>query len=706
MTESGNRNNQYPIIGLLALKHGLIEQKDLDKAWLECRKTDQPDQTFADYLLKHELVSSLDMKRLVTASRAMEIRNKDVKFGTIAIEKGFITNTLLKLALDEQKHQMTRYKRSKLLGDILVEAALISKRQRNYILKEQNRVRELNQANKEDAAAQADTETEPGEPSNGAAGNNGNALTSENLERGIKLLLPQDALAAYLSKNDDFDDNITAQEILDMLAEKHIMFGLVDRTLINGFIKSGGFKTKPFRIAKGIEPQKGVHASIKYFFDTESLKVGEIKKGVIDFKERGEIPRLAAGDILAEKTPLVEARDGRNVFGEVAAPSPAKDVKMKYGKGARLSEEGLKLVAQIDGQPKLSWSGVVSVLDEFTTKGNVDYETGHIDYKGNVKIKGCVQNGFKVTGESIRAEEIDGGIIHAEGDLSIAGGINEAVIYAKGNVWAKFIHKSKILCMGDVYTTKEIVESTIENSGACIINQGKIIASEITSKMGVHAGSVGTDRANPAKLKVGVDIFVMKELEQLKTTIAECRKTLILSKEEKEKLGLQIKGEQKTTSNLAHIQDRLLTAQRETKAEIASLEKSNDQEGLGEMKSRLQALKKKTATAEEDLNNNFETVEFLEEKRNTLNETIKTVKGKLGEHILERDELEKWAKKTPGVAEVDVTNVLTAGTKVAGVHSETTIEKTLKRAKLKELRFTQPGQDKDKGWWEMRITPH
>jgi hypothetical protein len=701
MTESGNRNNQYPIIGLLALKHGLIEQKDLDKAWMESRKTNQPDQAFADYMLKHELVSSLDMKRLVTASRAMEIRNRDVKFGTIAIEKGFITNTLLKLALDEQKHQMTRYKRSKLLGDILVEAAIISKRQRDYILKEQNRVNELNRAHKEEAAQAG---TDPGEPATGATGN---SMTSEILGRGINLLLPQDALAAYLSKNDDFEDSITAQEIEEMLAEKHIVFGIVDRTLINGFIKSGGFKKKPFRVAKGISPQKGVDASIKYFFDTDSLKVGEINiKGAIDFKERGEIPKMAAGEVLAEKTPLMEARDGRNVYGEVAAPPPAKDVKIKYGKGARLAEEGLKLVTQIDGQPKLSWSGVVSVLDEFTAKGNVDYETGHIDYKGNVKIKGCVQSGFKVTGENIRAEEIDGGIIHAEGDLSIAGGINEAVIYAKGNVWAKFIHKSKILCMGDVYTTKEIVESTIENSGACIISQGKIIASEITSKMGVYAGSVGTDRAKPVKLKVGVDIFVMKELEQLKTTIAGCRKTLILSKEEKEKLDLEIKGEQKTTSNLAHIQDRLLTAQREAKDEIASLEKSNDQEGLAEMKARLQALKKKTATAEEDLNSNFETVEFLEKKRNKLNETIKAVKGKLGNHILERDELEKWAKKTPGLAEVDVTNILTAGTKVAGVHSETTIEKTLKRAKLKELRFTQPGKDQDKGWWEMRITPH
>ncbi|MBI9088011.1 MAG: DUF342 domain-containing protein [Desulfobacterium sp.] len=701
MTESGNRNNHYPIIGQLALKHGLIEQKDLDTAWNASRNTGQPDRSFLEYLLEHELVSDLDMKRLVTASRAMDIRTKDVKFGTIAIEKGFISNGLLKLALDEQKQEMTRHKRSKLLGDILMDAGMITTRQRDYILKEQNRLRELHQAQKKQAG-------QPGQnPEKDSAEEPDNSYTTETLKGGINLMLPQDALAAFISKTDDFDDTISAQEIEEMLSEKHIVFGIVDKTLINGFIKSSGFKTKPFRIATGIKPQKPVDASIKYFFEADTLKVGKInKKGAIDFKERGEIPKMPAGEILAEKIPLVEGRDGRNVFGEVSTLPPAKDIKMKYGKGVKLSEDGLKLVAKVAGQPKLAWSGIVDVLDEFIAKGNVDYETGHIDYKGNVKIKGCVQSGFKVTGESIRAEEIDGGIIHAEGDLSIAGGINEAVIYAKGNVWAKFIHKSKILCMGDIYTTKEIVESTLENSGACIINQGKIIASEITSKMGIYAESVGTDRSKPTKLKVGVDIFIQKEMEQLKSAIAQSRKTLILSKEDKEKLELELKEKQETTSHLAHIQDRLLTAQRETTDKSAALDKSKDQEELEEMKIRLQQLKKKTATAEEDLNSNFETVEFLEDRLQKILETIKTEKGKLGNFILERDQLVDWAKKTPGNAEIDVTNVLTAGTTVAGIHSETKIEKTLKRAKIKELRFTQPGQDKEKGWWEMRVTAH
>ncbi len=701
MTEPDNKTKHYPIIGQLAIKHGLIEQKDLDTAWDASRQTDMPDQSFVDYLLKHEMVSDLDMKRLVTASKAMEIRTKDVKFGTIAIEKGFISNSLLKLALDEQKQEMTRHKRSKLLGDILMEAGMITTRQRDYILKEQNRLRELNQARKKQ------TEQPGQKPEEESTREPDKSYTTETLKGGINLMLPQDALAAFLSKTDDFDDTISAQEIEEMLAEKHIVFGIVDKTLIDGFIKSSGFKTKPFRVAVGIKPQKAVDASIKYFFEADTLKVGKInKKGAIDFKERGEIPKLPAGEILAEKTPPVEGRDGRNVFGEVSALSPAKDLKMKHGKGVKLSEDGLKLISQVDGQPKLSWAGVVSVLDEFTAKGNVDYETGHIDYKGNVKIQGCVQSGFKVTGENIRAEEIDGGIIHAEGDLSIAGGINEAVIYAKGNVWAKFIHKSKILCMGDIYTTKEIVESTLENSGACIINQGKIIASEITSKMGIYAESVGTERSKPTKLKVGVDIFIQKELEQLKSAIAQSRKILILSKEEKEKLELEIKEEQKNTSNLAHIQDRLLTAQRETMDKSASLDKSGDQEQLEEIKTRLQQLKKKTASAEEDLNSNFEAVEFLEKKLQKFVDTIKTEKGKLGNLILERDDLANWAKKTPGNAEVDVTNVLTSGTTVTGVHSETKIEKTLKRAKIKEFRFTQPGQDKDKGWWEMRITAH
>ena len=694
--------NKYPLIGELALKHGLIVKETLELAWKSCAKAQDPVTAFADLLLEQKLISSLDLKRLINASRAMTIRKKDVKFGTIAIEKGYISTSILKLALDEQKKELTLNKRSKLLGDILVEAGMITTSQRDDLLTEQNRHKELNRLIEKEkqitAALKPEEKLQP-------LTQNHNLTTALPLERGMKLTIPQDAIAAFISKTDEFDDSITSHEIKTILAKQNVVFGIVDETLINGFIKSKGFKTKPFRIALGIKPQRGKDATIKYFFDTDRLKVGKIDpKGVIDFKERGEIPKVAANDVLAEKTPLVEGRDGKNVFGETTVVSPAKDIKMKYEKGARLSTDGLKIIARIDGEPKLSWSGSVSVLDEVTTD-NVDYESGHIDYKGNVKVKGIVQSGFKVSGENVRATEIDGGIIHAEGDLSVTGGINEAIIYAKGNVWAKFIHKSTILCMGDIYTTREIVESTIDTSGACVINQGKIISSTINAKMGIFAQNVGTERSIPSTLKVGEDIFVLKELTEIKKNIALVRQQLVKCKEKKSNLEAELLTEQKKTTKLAHIQDTSISAQRATIADIASLNQFKDQEKLNDMRAKLQMLKRDAATAEEDLNSCFEKVEIIEENLKALDSTISTHKGELSNLILEQENLAKWSKANPGVALVDVSQELMAGTKVLGCHSELTIKEHLKRAKIRELLTTKPGDDQDKGWWSMQVTP-
>lgn len=692
-------NPQYPIIGQLALKHSLITKEDLEMALEKCGKGNDP--ALADYLLEQKLVSATDMKRLTTASRAMEIRERDIRFGAIAIENRYISNSLLKLALDEQKMELTRNKRSKLLGDILVEACMITKDQRDNILKKQNRIKELNRLPqkptghlKQEAEEQITVSQE-----------SQNLNTATILERGMKLTISQDTITAFISKTDDFDDNITLHDIKYILRSQGIIFGIVDDTLIQGFIDSRGFKTKPFKIAMGVEPQKGADASITYFFDTDRLKVGKISsKGTIDFKERGDIPRVAALDVLAEKKPPVEGCDGKNVFGETTVVTPAKDIKMKYGKGARASEDGLKIIAQIDGQPKLSWAGMISVLDEFTAE-NVDYESGHIDYQGNVKIKGCVQSGFKVSGENIRAAEIDGGIIHAEGDLSVAGGINEAVIYAKGNVWAKFIHKSTILCMGDLYANKEIVESTIENSGACVINQGKIIASTINSKMGIYACNIGTERSISTTLKVGVDTFMEKELAKLKKTITGNQQKLLKAKEKKAELELAVKVEHKTTSQLAHMQEKSLASQKEAMTQTALLRNPEDQEKLNDMRAVLQNMKKEAATVEDDLNHSFKTLEMLENNLNRFIKEINVLKEELRSNLKERENIEKWARENPGLAIVDVSQTLTAGTRIIGRHSETTIEKTLKKAKIKELMYTSPGKEDDQGWWEMRITP-
>ncbi len=692
----------YPVIGQLALKHGLVSEEALDLAWKACVETREPVSAFADYLLAHQLISPLDMKRISNASRAMEMRRKDVKFGTLALEKGYISTSLLKLALDQQKQELTRNKRSKRLGDILVEAGMITTRQRNDILKEQNRLKALNPDAPEQAPLSPESSRQTDQPFP-----QGSDLTAAIcLDRGMSLTFAQDAVAAFITKTDDFDESITAREITEILAKHHIVSGIVDETLINGFIKSKAFKTRPFRVALGIKPLKPVDAVVKYFFTTNRLKVGKIDaQGNMDFRERGAIPRVAVDDILAEKIPPMEGVAGKNVFGKAISLRPARDIKLKYDRGAKFSRDGLKIIAKIDGEPKISWSGSISVLDEILTD-SVDYETGHIDYPGNVKVKGCIRNGFKVTGENIRAGEIDGGIIHAEGNLSVAGGINEAVIYAKGNVWAKFIHKSTIRCLGDIYTTKEIVESTIETGGACIINQGTIITSTITAKMGIQARHVGTERSIPSSLKVGEDLFVPKEMAALRKKIIQAEQQIADAGEKKLHLEAKLRAEQKDASRLAHIEETSMAMQKETIIHMTALDPVKDQNELNLMRTKLQTLKRDAAAAQEALCLGFETIERATKEQQELLKAIGDQNERREDLIQELKNLEKWTLANPGIAQVDVTGSLMAKTNIMGRHAELQVKRDLKRAIVKEIMLTRPGsKNQTQDRWEMQVIP-
>jgi len=177
------------------------------------------------------------------------------------------------------------------------------------------------------------------------------------------------------------------------------------------------------------------------------------------------------------------------------------------------------VIASVTGFPKFSLSGRTSVHKEYITQGDVDYETGHIDYDGNVNVKGRVKSGFKVRGNDIKIIDLDGGIVTAEGNVRIAGGINKGEIYSKGNVYAKYIHNAKVACMGDVIIAKGIVDSDIECSGRCIVEDGKIITSQLSAKLGVKARNIGTEKVEPCTIKVGHDTFTRKELKKIKDKV-------------------------------------------------------------------------------------------------------------------------------------------------------------------------------------------
>jgi hypothetical protein len=701
MTNGQEKKMKSPLIGLLAVKNQLITREELETGLHQCVGSIDLKQELKDYFLAKGLVSAQNIERLARAAKTLEIRQKEYKFGAVAIAKGFINQSVLDLALEEQEASIRGKKKPSLIGDMMVAAGLMTVKQRDYILKLQNRVTSPNIKTESDpkTVPAQNSQKQPQEKKAQIKEAASTLLEPEIIAGGIKLQISRDFMAAFISKTDQFNPDILAMEIKEALFEHDIVNGIVVDHMIDGFVKSSGFKTQLFRVARGVKPISGQDAKLEFFFNIDYLKAGGLDAdGNIDFKQRGAVPHVEEGTVLAEKTPMVLARQGQNIYGDEVETLPGQDIPLRFGQGAKLSEDGLKVLAEVSGYPKYSLSGVIFVHNEYTTAGDVDYETGHIDYDGNVNIKGCIKSGFKVRGNDIKTIELDGGIVKAEGDVVVAGGINEGKIYARGNVFAKFIHNSEIICMGNVLVGKEIVDSTIESGGSCTIENGKLISSEVAAKMGVSARHIGTEMAGPSLIKVGQDAFTEREFGKNKTKVRALREALEKLQEKKDTRKEQNAELQKQITKLAHVQDRSQLEQREIEAKMASSENASR---LGELKEQFAQLKANAQNAEKNLDRCFEKSEAIEEAIEKIDKEIVFWEGKIEEMTQEKKNLVQWAKENPGTALITCDGLIQPGTVICGKHSEMTVDNVIRRAKVREVLFTAGAENRQV--YEMQI---
>ncbi|MCK5313449.1 MAG: DUF342 domain-containing protein, partial [Desulfobacteraceae bacterium] len=388
--------------------------------------------------------------------------------------------------------------------------------------------------------------------------------------------------------------------------------------------------------------------------------------------------------------------------GETIVAKPANDIKIRISKGVKLSPNALQILASVKGHPKLTSSHAVGVEEEYMIDGDVDYETGHIDYEGDININGCIKSGFKVKGKNIKVLSIDDGIIEAQGDAKIAGGITSEEIFVKGNIFAKFIHKSHIVCKGDVTVDNEIIDARIENRGKCSVVNGKIISSEITSKMGIFARDIGTEKGKPSIIKVGYDIFTEQELLENKISIDEFNKVLeqmVIEQENKKEENEKI---QEGISKYSQLQETSQTLKEKIVTKIDALKTSDNLKVTREKIEYPKAIKEKFSQlqadiklSEEKLKIYFQTSKEIEKQSKELGQKIGKQKLKIKNLEFERESLVKWVKNNPGKPVVAATGAIMAKTIIQGEYSRKVLDEELRNVQVKEVRDRKPGSGPD-----------
>ena len=679
------QDDSYLVIGKLAVKYKFVSVEKVKEALSikEEEKRAGRKVFLGQIMVANGMISQVQLDFLLSVQKMNETKRLDSRFGTIAVENRFAIQEQIGRALEKQKRIFKETKSVKLIGDILVEFNVLTEDQRDAILLKQKRLKE----------SMSDEEKSP-EPLD----------TTEQVEceTEFELNVSEDKLNAFLSIKGEYSGTITVENIKNFLQMEGIEYGIVDDVQLTEYLKNSELKKETLKIAEGKPPEPGKDAYIKYHFETDPLKVGEIKEGgSIDFKDRGDIPHVKEGDLLAEKIPVMEGKPGKDVYGSPIPPQKPEDMRLKPGKGAKISDDRLQIIAKIDGIPEISAMNKVFVSPQLKISGDIGLKTGHVDFDGKIDVSKAIQSGFRVKGNSLTAKEILWAEIEMTGDIVVYGGIIGATIKTGGNIRAMYMRESNIEAYGDVVIEKEIIDSKIDTSGACIVKRGPVLSSTVAAKKGMRAIQIGSEISRPCSLTVGVDERIKNEINIIKEAILlkieehkEFKSRLEKIKDEPEKVEIQI-------AEMAQVQDRLMVKRRDIENQIKELEKAGNKARIADAEEELKELDSEIKTREEDLDKLFNKQDQLPEEISDIQKKITDSKAEVKKMKDKISEITEWSNEEKGIPEVRVNGVIFQDTAINGIYSSLILKQELKNVLIKEQKIYGPD---DMLEWKIKIS--
>jgi len=376
-------------------------------------------------------------------------------------------------------------------------------------------------------------------------------------------------------------ENPLYADVFGLLAEAGIYTGIDTAAVreINSLLLRGGRMERTYIVARGRQPSNGQNGElILRSSRPQDVILSSDELVSVDYRIYKQ-KQLA----LAEKeqpiamiiNPTV-GREGSDIFGR---PIPAKDgeeVQLELGKNVYIS--GKKVISLIDGlveYGKVKGQIHLDVSEVYVVKEDVDFSTGNIDFPGSVIVKGSIKAGFEVRAKNevvattIRGRVVAGGGVTAR--QGIIGGQDAADIYAEGSVYAKFVHKAKIITNEGVYIKKSIMSSEVYAEKEVIVDgvPGSIIGGKVFSVEGISARIYGSE----AYIKTDVAIFTsVKDVMDMKRMMAHRYETSKMLTKLETYLGnnkeiLMRQGEDKRV-----MIDKLLIKREQLRKEVAALD--------------------------------------------------------------------------------------------------------------------------------------
>ena len=246
----------------------------------------------------------------------------------------------------------------------------------------------------------------------------------------------------------------------------------------------------------------------------KSVKLDE--RGVADYRALNYMQVINEGDAICDIIPPKAGVAGMRVDGAVAEPRVGKAPAVPAGANTKISEDGTKLLAAKTGHLEFDGSKfLVKLILDIPT--DVDYNTGNIEYNGDIHIRGDVRATFvvKATGNITIDGLVEAATVEAGGDVLISCGVlgdNSALIKSGGNVRAKYIDNCVVYAGKSVFADC-IMSSQVYSDESVQVTSGRgaIIGGTIVAAHSIKSKLVGTESGRKTEIELGTLTYVKAE---------------------------------------------------------------------------------------------------------------------------------------------------------------------------------------------------
>ena len=318
----------------------------------------------------------------------------------------------------------------------------------------------------------------------------------------------------------------TKEMVMAALNEAGIVYGINEEAVERG-IRS----LAPFVVAEGLPPVNGENAYIDRKFDLGvqgKPVVDEYDK--VDYKDLNLFVLAKENQTLAIRIPQTKGTPGKNILGDVVPAQNGRPIPMPEGRNTKVVGEH-RLIATVNGQIVVKGSRI-SVDPRLEIKGSVGVSTGDIEFDGTVKIKGDVEQGFKVkaTGDieikgSVNGSEVRGRNVYISGGIT---GADRAKVFAERDVRTAFAENALIEAGNDVYISDIAYHSQIRAGKRIVMEDkhGQITGGHVVAGEEISVKMIGNPAFVVTKVSVGIDPTLQKEYQDLRKSYKESKRRL------------------------------------------------------------------------------------------------------------------------------------------------------------------------------------